>query len=222
MRILYHLPLSPYSRKVRLALAERRLAFELKLEKVWDRRPEYLAVNPAGQVPTLIEEDGTVIPDSNVICEYLEETYPDIKLMGKNPRERIEIRRLVAWFDGKFAREVTAPLYGEKLLKRLSGRGHPDVTAIRTGYTALKSHLEYIGFLAETRRNLAGNDISIADLAAASHLSTLDYLGEIDWAATPAVREWYARIKSRPSFRPLLTDRVAGITPPDHYSNLDF
>ena len=133
MRILYHLPLSPYSRKVRLALAERRLAFELKLEKVWDRRPEYLAVNPAGQVPTLIEEDGTVIPDSNVICEYLEETYPDIKLMGKNPRERIEIRRLVAWFDGKFAREVTAPLYGEKLLKRLSGRGHHDVTNAQIG-----------------------------------------------------------------------------------------
>ena len=222
MRILYHFPLSPYARKIRLVLAERRLPFELKIEKIWERRPEYLAMNPAGTVPTLIEEDGTIIPDSNVICEYLEDVYPDTPMIGRTPRERTEVRRLIAWFDGKFAAEVTRNLYGEKLLKRLSGKGHPDVNAIRAGYANLKSHMDYLGWLGENRRYLAGDEISVADFAAAGHVSTLDYTGEIDWASFPAVREWYARIKSRPSFRPLLTDRVAGIAPPEHYGNLDF
>lgn len=222
MRVLYHLPLSPYSRKVRLVLAERRLPFELKTEKVWERRPEYMQLNPAGTVPTLVDEDGTVVPDSAVICEYLEDVYPDTRLIGKTLRDRIEVRRLAALIDGRFAFEVTRNLYGEKLFKRLSGRGHPDPTAIRVGYAHLKVHMDYLGYLAETRSFLAGSDISIADFSAAAHLSTLDYAGEIDWAQFPAVREWYARIKSRPSFRPLLADRVAGINPPEHYSNLDF
>ncbi len=222
MRILYHFPLSPYARKIRLVLAERRLPFELKIEKIWERRPEYLALNPAGTVPTLIEEDGTIIPDSNVICEYLEDAYPDTPMIGRTPRERIEVRRLIAWFDGKFAADVTRNLYGEKLLKRLSAKGHPDVNAIRAGYANLKTHMDYLGWLGENRRYLAGDEISVADFAAAGHVSTLDYAGEIDWASFPAVREWYARIKSRPSFRPLLTDRVAGIAPPEHYGNLDF
>src|SRR5580698_10705279 len=123
MRVLYHLPLSPYARKVRLVLAEKRLPFELRLEKVWERRPEYLELNPAGTVPTLVEDNGLAIPDSNVICEYIEEAYPDTPLLGHTLAERVEARRLVAWFDGKFAREVSNNLLGEKVMKRLAGRG---------------------------------------------------------------------------------------------------
>ena len=131
MRVLYHLPLSPYARKVRLVLAEKRLPFELRVEKAWERRPEYLELNPAGTVPTLIEDNGMVIPDSAVICEYLEEAYPDNNLMGHTLAERIEVRRLANWFDGKFAAEVTNNLYGEKYLRRLTRRGNPDPAAIR-------------------------------------------------------------------------------------------
>ena len=152
MRVLYHLPLCPYSRKIRLVLLERRLPFELKLEKPWERRPEYLEMNPAGLVPTLVEENGLVIPDSNVICEYLEEAYPDTALMGRTLAERVEVRRLVAWFDGRFAREVTDNLVGEKYLKRLGGRGHPDANALRVGYGNLKVHMAYLGWLAENRK----------------------------------------------------------------------
>src|SRR6516225_9639204 len=130
MRTLYHLPLSPYSRKVRLVLAEKRLPFELRLEKVWERRPEYLELNPAGTVPTLVEDNTAAIPDSTVICEYLEEAYPDTALLGRTLAERVETRRLVAWFDGKFATEVTRNLLGEKYHKRLLGRGEPDAAAI--------------------------------------------------------------------------------------------
>src|SRR6185312_7616499 len=134
MRVLHHLPLSPFSRKVRLVLAEKRLPFELRLEKVWERRPEYLEMNPAGTVPTLVEDNGLVIPDSGVICEYLDEAYPDSGLMGRT----LEVRGLTAWFDGKFSVEVTQNLLGEKFMRRLTGRGNPDPSAIRTGYTALR------------------------------------------------------------------------------------
>jgi glutathione S-transferase len=222
MRVLHHLPLSPYARKVRLVLAEKRLPFELRMEKTWERRPEYLEMNPAGTVPVLIEDNGLIIPDSTVICEYLDEAYPDNSLMGRTLAERIEIRRLVAWFDGKFANEVTANLYGEKYLRRLTHRGNPDPSAIRTGYTALRYHLEYLAWLAETRKWLAGSTLSVADFAAAAHLSTLDFIGEVDWSLSPPVKEWYARMKSRPSFRGVLADRVPGTAPPAHYADLDF
>ena len=222
MRLLYHLPLSPYCRKVRLVLAEKRLPFELKVERVWERRAAYLAMNPAATVPTLEEDNGLAIPDSGVICEYLEEAYPDTSLLGTTLGERVEVRRVVAWFDGKFDREVTRNLNGEKYIKRIAGAGHPDAAALRTGYANLREHLPYLGWLAETRKWLAGSALSLADLTAAAHLSVLDYQGDVDWSLSPAARDWYARMKSRPGFRPLLSDRVAGFTPPAHYADLDF
>ena len=222
MRFLFQLPLSPYCRKVRLALAEKRLPFELHVERAWERRPEYLELNPAGTVPTLVEDNGLAIPDSNVICEYLDEAYPDTNLLGHTLGERVEVRRLVTWFDGKFDGEVTRNLNGQKYVKRLAGRGHPDANALRVGYAQLRDHLQYLGWLAETRKWLAGSAISLADLAAAAHLSVLDFAGDVDWSISPSAREWYARLKSRPSFRPLLNDRVPGMSPPAHYADLDF
>lgn len=222
MRVLYHLPLSPFSRKIRLVLSEKRLPFELRLEKVWLRRPEYLELNPAGTVPTLVEENGLAIPDSAVISEYLEEAYPDTSLVGRTLAERVEVRRLVAWFDDKFAFEVTRNLLGEKFMKRLAGRGEPDASAIRAGYANLRPHMEYLGWLAENRKWIAGSAISLADFAAAGHLSALDFAGDIDWTVSEPARDWYARMKSRPSFRGILADRVPGIVPPPHYADLDF
>lgn len=222
MRTLFHLPLSPFCRKVRLVLAEKRLTFDLQVEKVWERRHEYLELNPAATVPTLLEDNGLAVPESSVICEYLEEAYPEPVLLGETHAERVEVRRLITWFDGKFDDEVTRNLNGEKYFKRISGVGHPDAAALRAGYANLRVHLVYLGWLAETRRWLAGSHVSLADFAAAAHLSVLDYQGDIDWSLYPAAREWYARMKSRPSFRPLLADRVGGMAPPAHYSDLDF
>ena len=222
MRVLHHLPLSPYSRKVRLALAEKRIPFELHLERVWERRPEFLELNPACTVPVLTEENGLAVADSYAICEYLEEAYPDVGLFGRKLAERAEVRRLVAWFDGKFAQEVTANLLYEKQMKRLLGRGNPDASAIRAGYVNLKPHLEYLGWLADTRAWLAGAQVSLADFAAAAHLSALDFIGDVDWSVSDPAKEWYARVKSRPCFRGLLADRVVGVAPPSHYADLDF
>lgn len=222
MRILHHLPLSPYCRKVRLALAEKRIPFELKTERVWERREDFLVLNPAGTVPVLEEENGLVLADSYAICEYLDEAYPEVPLLGRTFAERAEVRRLVAWFDTRFAEEVTRNLIWERHLKRNLGKGNPDAAAIRAGYANLKPHLEVIGWLAEHRPWLAGQHLSLADFAAAAHLSVLDYANDVDWEYSPPTRDWYARLKSRPAFRGILGDRVSGMDPPKHYADLDF
>lgn len=222
MRTLHHLWLSPFARKVRVALKEKGLDFDLALEKVWERRPEFLAMSPAGTVPVLVEDDGSVVADSGVICEYLDEAYAEVPLLGANLAERAEVRRLVAWFDLKFAREVTDNLYREKVLKRFLGLGEPSSQAIRAGLANVHYHLDYIAWLAERRRFLAGEHFSLADIAAAAHLSSLDYLGDVPWGSHAGAKDWYARIKSRPSFRPLLADRIPGTAPPPYYADLDF
>ena len=222
MRTLYHLWLSPSSRKVRLVFGEKQLDFEMKIEKTWERRPEFLAMNPTGKVPVLIEDDGAVYADSAAICEYLDEIHPEPPLIGRVPAVRAEVRRLAAWFDEKFRIEVTDNLVGEKVLKRFLGLGEPSVAAIRAGIANLATHLEYISWLADARNWLAGDDLTLADLTAAAHLSALDYLGDVPWSDYPRAKEWYARLKSRPSFRPLLKDTIPGLPPPKHYTNLDF
>lgn len=222
MRTLYHMWLSAPSRIVRVALAEKRLDFEPKIEKVWERRREFLALNPAGEVPVLVEPDGTRLTDATVIGEYLEEVYPQLRLIGDDPLSRAETRRLVVWFDSKFGREVTDNLVGEKILKRLLGLGQPSSEAIRAGRANIHYHLDYIEYLADNRRWLAGDNFSMADIAAGAHLSVVDYLGDVPWEQHPEAKNWYARIKSRPSFRPLLEDQVPGLRPCSHYRDLDF
>ena len=222
MRTLHHLWISPACRKVRIALAEKELEFGLKAESPWTRRPEFLAMNPAGEVPVLVDDGGAVLAGAMTICEYLDETRPDPPLLPGGPVERAEIRRLVAWFDGKFDREVGEALLGEKLIKRFSHRGEPDSRAIRAGKDNLRIHLEYVAWLAERRSWLAGDTFSLADVAASAHLSAVDYLGDVPWAEHPRAKEWYARVKSRPSFRAILADRIAGFPPPRHYADLDF
>jgi glutathione S-transferase len=222
MRVLYHLTLSPCSRKVRLVLAEKNLEFTLKLEKTWERRPEFLALNPAGEVPVLIEPDGTVLAATDAIVEYLDETYREKILIGINPVDRAEVRRLSTWFDGKMNLEVTENLLGEKMMRRHFGYGQPNSQAIRAGHANLGYHLDYIGFLVERRRWLAGDHYSVADISAAAHLSSLDYIGDVPWDEHEPAKEWYARIKSRPSFRQILADHLPGTSPPKHYTDLDF
>lgn len=223
MRILYHMFLSPFSRKVRIVLREKNLEFELRSEKIWERRPEFLALNPAGLVPVLIEPDGAVLCDSVAITEYLDDVFREpTPLLPDDPVERAEVRRLVAWFDGKMEREVTRNLIGEKLMKRFLGRGEPNSSAIRAGKLNLKTHMDYIGYLAERRNWLAGDSYSLADVAAAAEVSCVDYLGDIAWEEYPAAKEWYVRVKSRPSVRPLLADHIPGAPPPPHYADLDF
>jgi glutathione S-transferase len=222
MRRLYHFCLQPASRKLRILLKEKSLEFELQAENAWERRDAFLALNHAGEVPVLVEPDGTTLADATAIAEYLDEMFPEPPLLGKAPLARAEVRRLVGWFDLKFNREVTVNLLDQKILRRLSGNGGPDSQAIRAGNANIHYHLEYIAWLADRRNWLAGDDFSLADIAASAHLSTLDYIGDVPWDRHAEAKNWYARVKSRPSFRALLADVLPGISPPAHYADLDF
>ena len=222
MRTVFHLWLSPFARKVRLALGEKNLRYEAIIEKTWERRAEYMAMNPACDVPLMVEEDGTILSNSAVICEYLDEVYPETSLLGDDPIKRAEVRRLVGWFDVKFHREVTDYLVGEKLMKRFLQLGEPHGPSVRAGHANIHYHLDYITYLIERRRWLAGDEVSYADLAAAAHLSCIDYIGDVPWGDHPTAKSWYVRLKSRPSFKPLLQDRVPGYVPSDHYTALDW
>jgi len=225
-RTLYHFPLDPFSRQVRLALGEKRIVFREVVERFWERRPEFMALNPAGLPPVLIEEPvggvTVAVTDSRAILDHLEETAPELPLLPAAPAARAEARRLQAWFDRKFDFEVNGLLLHEKLEKRIMAGGSPDMKAIRSGWEALRSHFDYLEFLLDERDWLAGDRMTLADIAAASHISVLDYFGDAPWREYPASKLWYSKIKSRPSFRPLLQDRWPGVPRSAHYDDLDF
>ncbi|MBK1837563.1 glutathione S-transferase family protein [Azospirillum sp. YIM B02556] len=222
MRTLYHHPIHALSRTARVMLAEKALPFEPVVERPWERRTDFLKLNPAAEVPVLVEEDGTVVAGGLAVIEYLEEAYPDTPLLPREIAARAEVRRVADWFLHKFEREVAENLVGEKLIKRLSGQGHPFAPAIRAGLANVTYHLDYIAFLSERRPWLAGPAFTLADIAAAAQLSCLDYIDNVPWDRSPEAKDWYARIKSRPSFRALLADNITGCPPPKHYADLDF
>jgi glutathione S-transferase len=221
MNRLFHVPLSPFCRKVRLCMGEKRLEVELVEERYWEHDPDFLRRNAAAKVPVL-KMDGKMKADSGAICEYLEEKYPEPALMPKDADGRYEVRRLVAWFDDKFHHEVTAKLLYERVNRKLMGTGYPDSGNVKAGAKAIKYHLDYMHWLLDHRRWLAGDMMTMADFAAAAHLSALDYISDVDWNRSAVVKGWYATIKSRPAFRAILADQVPGFPPPAHYADLDF
>ncbi|MBA2125624.1 glutathione S-transferase family protein [Hyphomicrobium methylovorum] len=224
--------LCPRSRSIRLALAEYGTEIALLDENPWEWRKDFLAKNPAGEMPVLEYDGGPTLCGAYSISEYIaEEVMPPSRATATRPpplfpgnREgRAEVRRLVDWYHGKFDREVSRELLNEKVYETMRPtHGSPDPSILRTVRTNLRYHLAYTGYLADARRWLAGDDLSFADFAAAAHISVVDYLGEMPWNEYPAVKIWYQRIKSRPSFRALLADRVPGSAPSAVYSDLDF
>ena len=218
---LYHVPLSPFCRKVRLVLAEKKMDVELIEERYWEQSTEFLRRNPAGKVP-ILRHEGALLTESTPICEYIEDLNPEPSLIPKDAKARYEMRRLVSWFDDKFHHEVTSNLLYERVNKKVSGQGFPDSKNIKEGARKIKYHLDYMAWLLEHRRWLAGDTMTLADFAAAAHLSSLDYISDVDWNRSSVVKEWYAKIKSRPAFRNILSDQVSGFPPPRHYNDLDF
>lgn len=227
MLTLYHHPMYAACRFVRLCFGEYGEELQLIEEQPWQRRREFIALNPAATLPVLLAEGDHPVVGATVVAEYLDETRGALKrdrrLLAENPVSRAEIRRLVDWYLTKTEGEVTRHLVRERVLKpMMAGDGAPDSGAIRAARANVRQHMKYTNWLAGTRNWLAGDRISYADLAAAASISILDYLGEIDWSDSQAAREWYTRIKSRPSFRPLLAERVRGLPPSSHYADLDF
>ena len=230
MATLHHSPFCPQSRFIRLVLAEMGMEPILVEERIWERRDEFLLLNPAGTTPVLVEQSGLAVPGAGIIAEYLDETrglgLSGRRLLPDTTAERVEVRRLLDWFLVKFDAEVTGYLVTEKINKRFmssaDGGGPPDMNAIRAARINVRYHLKYIGYLMGRRRWIAGDHLTYADLAAAAHLSCVDYLGDVPWDEDETARDWYARVKSRPSFRALLADRVPGMAPAEQYADLDF
>ena len=226
VRTLHHFPLDPASRQVRLALGEKRVVFVEEVVRYWEQPKAFLALNPSGLTPVLVEQpssgEPTVICESRAILEHLESEGLGTDLLGPTAADRGEARRLMQWFDRKFDFEVNAFLVHEKMEKRLLHMGSPDYGALRQGREGLRTHLAYLEQLTEERDWLAGSRLSLADIAAAAHISVIDYFGDIPWRDFGQVKTWYVRIKSRPAFRPLLLDRWPGLPPSNHYDDLDF
>ncbi|MCB1399080.1 MAG: glutathione S-transferase family protein [Rhodobacteraceae bacterium] len=221
MNRLYHVALSPFCRKVRLTLAEKKIEVELIEERYWEQSTDFLRRNPAGKVPVM-KLDGRTMSESQAICEYIEETVPQPALLPRDPEARYEVRRLCAWFDDKFNDEVTRKVMGERVWKKVMKQGYPDSKTVKAGLGAIKYHLDYMGWLLDQRRWLAGDVMTLADFAAAAHLSCLDYISDVDWDRSANVKDWYAKIKSRPAFRSLLADQLPGLPPAPQYAELDF
>jgi len=228
--LLFHHPFCPHSRFVRLMLGEYGVAVRLVEERAWERREAFLLLNPAGTTPVLVEEGHPAVPGADVIAEYLDETrgaeLDGRRLLPTEPGTRVEVRRLTGWFNAKFFEEVTNLLVVEKIYKRHMsvnhGGGPPDTQAIRAARSNIRYHLAYIGWLMRARTWLAGERLSYADLAAAAHLSVADYLGDVPWNEDEGAKNWYARVKSRPSFRTILADTLPGMPPSATYADLDF
>ena len=221
MKKLYHFSLSPFCRKIRLILGEKKIDVELIEEKFWEKRVQFIKINHAGEVPVYIENNLT-LSDSNAIFEYLEEKYSDPPLLPHNFELKAECRRLSNWFDFKFHKEVTEMILYERVYKKIMKRGYPSSEMIKSGLKNLKFHLNYLNWLLEKRKWIACDFLTISDFTAASHLSSLDYINDVNWQDFLYVKEWYSKIKSRPTFRPILSDLLAGFNPPEHYNDLDF
>lgn len=230
MLTLLHHPFCPHSRFVRIALAEYGVTARMVEERFWERRESFLLVNPAAATPVLVVEGGPAVPGAQIIAEYLEETrervHDDRKLLPRDPAARVEVRRLSAWFHDKFFAEVSSLLITERIYKRYmtpeQGGGSPDANVLRAAKNNIRYHLAYIGWLMTSRNWLAGEALSYADLAAAAHLSVVDYLGDVPWHEDEMAKNWYARMKSRPSFRSILADTLPWMAPSENYTNLDF
>jgi len=222
MTILYHLPFSGDCRVVRIALAEKKINVRLLVEPIWERRKNFLLYNPDGSVPVLLLDEKKSICGASVIIEWLDDIQNEPNLIGEEPLIRAESRRIMCWFSKKFFREVEENIVFEKIVKGFMGKGQPNSNVLRAGRKNLKVHLEYIDWLSKQRDWLAGKKFSIADISAAANFSILDYLGEVSWRDYPDAKEWYVRVKSRPSFRDILLDKVPGMLPVKHYNNLDF
>lgn len=223
MHILYHHQLCPLSRQIRILLKEFNIEFNLIKEDYWQSRREFLLINPSCTTPvlTLGSNECTLIGNYSII-EYMHETYDNFYFMPSSPIKRAEVRKYLSWFNDKFYREVSKILLDEKMIRLLMRTGEPRTAFIRAAKTNLTQHFRFLNQALENNSYIVSEKITCADIAAAAHISVVDYFGEINWDSWTLIKQWYSIIKSRPSFQPILHDIVPRFNPPKDYANLDF
>ena len=219
---LYYMPLNFYCRAARIILFEKSIAFEIINEPFWKRRVDFLRINPAGDLPVIVDDENTNIIGYEALAEYLDEKKIGKKLMGNSPKERLEVRRLCMWVGKKLQKEVMHNILDERVFKSLKENNQPSTLSLKAGRVNLKNHMSYFDWMLERKSFLGGNHFTLADISLSAALSSLDYLNEIDWKNYDKVKNWYAAIKSRPSFREILEENIYNISPSPHYKDLDF
>ncbi len=210
------------SRAAKIILHEKNIKFHSINEPIWQRRLEFLKINPEGELPVIVDDKETKIIGYFSLAYYLEESLLENNLIGKNSFDRLEVRRICKWLNNKFYKEIIENIVEERVFKNLKGLGHPSSECLKAGRINLKNHENYFEWLLKNRSFLAGEFFSLADIAYSAYLSTLDYLGEIKWERINLTKKWYAKIKSRPSFRDILEEKLYIIPASKHYQNLDF
>lgn len=224
MKRLFHWSFDPAGRLVRLALFEKEEAAEYVTIAPWETSREIARLAPGATTPALIDtgsEGRVIVMGTQAICEHLEDTCAGRRLLPAGLADRAEARRLWRYCEDGFA-EVNATLLAERVGLAVRRNRAPDSAALRRGAHALRGRLTFLNALVEIRGNLAGRALTLADMCAAAHLSCYDYFGDLEWDSVPDLKDWYARIKSRPSFRALLEERLDSTRPSAHYADLDF
>jgi glutathione S-transferase len=205
--------------------AEYGVPLDLEESKPWLREPGLLELDPSARGPILIEGSEAPMVGILSVLHGIEERWSPSAVAGlfpAQPGQRSEMWRLLDWVLLKLNDEVTRYVFEEKIVKRDKRGATPEPGVLRVAKANLTEHLLYFNWLFATRHWIAGDVMTLADFALAAHLSTLDYLGDVAWDTSIETRQWYARIKSRPAFRTLLNDRVAGMPAAAGYADLDF
>ncbi|MCJ0972475.1 glutathione S-transferase family protein [Pseudomonas sp. PS1] len=195
--ILYGAPLSPFVRKVRLCLQEKGLDYQLEVVMPFTPPEWYLQLNPLGRIPAFKDGDLT-LADSSVICQYLEEAYPDTAhLYGSDPAQRAKVRWLEKYADYELAPLTTFTVFRNRILKPSSG--HPcNEDAVQAALTEkLPPHFDYLEAQLGDRPYFLGDQLSLADLAVASQLLNMEHGGEhLDATRWPSLAAHHDRVRS--------------------------
>ncbi len=191
-------PTSPYVRKVRVVMAEKKLDFQFVLEDVWGQ-DKILESNPLGKVPCLVLDGGEAVFDSRVIVEYLDTLSPVGRLIPASGRERVEVRTWEALGDGLLDAAILA-----RLEANWAGRapGERSQAWIDRQMSRVHGALKAMGQGLGDKPWCAGNHFTLADIAVGCALAYLDFRQpQIDWRERHAnLATFYARIEKRPSF----------------------
>ncbi len=217
--------MDPFSRCVRIALAEKKIEFALETSSPFEADSEAQKLNPIGGAPVLVDMSDAgrvIISEPRAILEYIDEVYAGYPLLPKNPVDRAEVRWVMGWLERGFENDVNATLLRERIMMRYLRAGRPNTSALREGAKALDGYLKHIEAITAVRPYLAGDDFTLADVSVAAHLSCLDYFGDVVWNRFENTSSWYLRMKSRASFRDILKDSLQGVLPAPHYAELDF
>ena len=221
MITLYHYYLCSSSRYIRLILEEHKISYDTQLENYWRPQKDFLKLNPAGHLPVLVNEENFPVVGANACIEYVKDLEVRSKLFADDYKEKAEINRLVHWFDVIFKKEVFEPIIYEKIFSGILDNITPNSENIRAALNNLDFHIQYFNYLLNSKNYFIKDDLTYLDFLAAANFSVLDYLGLLNLKGYENIKEWYFKIKSRPSFKTLLKDQIVGLNPHENYKIID-